>query len=54
MVPKDFLAWKVPAQIQTWNQTLGLGKNVFYSVGGLFHDHWDPVFHYKMEIQPLF
>ena len=55
MVPKDFFAWKVPAQIQMWNHILGLGKNIFYSLGGLFLITGTQRFIFsKMKIQPLF
>ena len=27
------------------NHILGLGNSGFYSVGGMFPNHWDPVFH---------
>ena len=49
-----FFTSKVPVQIQIWNQILGLGKNIFYSEGVFFLDHWDSVFYNEMETQPFF
>ena len=40
MISKDCLKGASP----NMNHILGLGNSGFYSVGGMFPNHWDPVF----------
>jgi len=42
MVPKDFFCLKGASP--NVNHILGLGNSGFYSVGGMFPNHWGPVF----------
>ena len=35
------------------NHILGLGNSGFYSVGGMFPNHWDPVFHSIVDLEAV-